>query len=78
MNTAIQRAELRSTALARAEYDASPAQLLLDSHDGSCYVYSGLPTSVFTDLLHAPSQGTFFNREIRDRYEHVRIAEPEN
>jgi hypothetical protein len=74
MNTAIHRAELRSSTLARAEYNANSAQLVLDFHDGSRYAYSGFPTSSFNELLHAPSQGTFFNREIRNRYPYVRIS----
>jgi hypothetical protein len=74
MNNAMQRVELRSRTLARAEYDPHSAQLVLDFQDGSRYVYSDFPTSSFTELLHASSQGAFFNREIRNRYPYARIA----
>ena len=67
------RAELQSTTLSRAEYNPDCAQLVLDFHDGSRYVYSGVPVPLFLDLLRAPSHGTFFNRQIRNRFPYVRI-----
>lgn len=74
MNAQTSPAQLRSSTLARAEYNANAAQLLLDFHDGSRYLYSGFPAPLFTELLHAASQGAFFNREIRNRYPYVRLA----
>ena len=75
MKPEIYRAELRSSTLARAEYDSVRAQLLLDFHDGSRYLYSGVQRPLFIDLVRAPSQGSFFNREIRTRFVYVRIAD---
>jgi hypothetical protein len=74
VNARWQRAQLQSTTLARAEYNPQAEQLVLHFHDGSRYVYSGVLSRLFTDLLLAPSQGTFFNREIRNRYPYARIT----
>ncbi len=35
---------------------------------GRIYVYRGVPRDLFDAFAAAPSKGTFFNREIRDRY----------
>jgi hypothetical protein len=78
MKPALHRVELQSTTLARAEYDAKGHQLVLDFRDGSRYRYSGVQAPIFVDLLRAPSQGAFFNREIRNRYPYVRISQSEN
>jgi hypothetical protein len=74
MSADTDRAELKSTTLAKAEYWARTAQLLLDFRDRSRYIYFGVPNHLFTALLQAPSHGAFFNREIRNRYAYVRIA----
>lgn len=68
------RMELASTTLASAEYSAPSAQLMLVFRNGSRYLYSGVPMPLFTALVEAPSHGTFFNRQIRDRFGHVRLA----
>lgn len=73
MKTEPHRAELNSATLTTAEYDFNLAQLVLDFQDGSRYLYSGVQSPVFADLLRASSQGTFFNRKIRSRYPYVRI-----
>jgi hypothetical protein len=68
------RAQLRSSALATAQYHAATAQLMLAFHDGSQYRYSGVPLQLFLNLLGAPSQGSFFNREIRAKFAYDRIS----
>ena len=65
---------LESTSLASAAYDRSCQQLRLDFRDGSCYAYLNVPPQIFHALRMAPSKGSFFNRSIRGRYRHLRIA----
>jgi hypothetical protein len=60
--------QLRSSTLATAEYDAASTQLTLAFHDGSRYRYSGVPGHLFLNLLGAPSQGRFFNQQIRAKF----------
>jgi hypothetical protein len=74
MTTQPLRAELHSTTLRTAEYDPQSAQLLLDFRDGSRYCYATVGMLTFLNLLQAPSPASFFNREIRNRYAHVRIS----
>ena len=66
--------QLRSSTLTTAEYHTATAQLTLAFRDGSRYRYSGVPLQLFLDLLGAPSQGRFFNREIRSKFAHGRIS----
>ena len=65
--------QLRSSALASAEYHAATAQLTIAFHNGSRYRYLGVPLQLFLDLLGAPSQGSFFNREIRTKFAYDQI-----
>jgi lysyl-tRNA synthetase class 2 len=78
MNGALQVADLQSSILARAQYNAARAWLLLEFRDGSRYCYSGVPDPLFTRLVQAPSKGAFFNHQIRNRYPYARIETGEN
>jgi hypothetical protein len=77
MTTATGRVRLDSTTLTAAAYDDSHARMELDFHDGTRYVYSGVPPNLYRDFLCAPSQGIFFNRHIRGRFPYTKRA-PEN
>jgi hypothetical protein len=65
---------LESTTLATAGYDEHRCALQLDFRDGARYQYSAVPPHLFHDLLAAPSKGSFFNRHIRGRFHHVKLA----
>jgi hypothetical protein len=69
------RVILDSTTLAAATYDGSRARMELDFRDGTRYVYSGIAPNLYRDLLCATSKGTFFNRHIRGRFPHVKMAQ---
>jgi hypothetical protein len=68
------RVRLESTTLATAGYDEHRCELQLDFRDGARYQYSAVPPHLFHDLLAAPSKGSFFNRHIRGRFHHVKLA----
>ena len=36
---------------------------------GTIYVYHGVPSEVYENLMSAPSKGSFLNREIKGIYE---------
>ncbi len=59
---------LNSSALARVAYDDRRQQLHVKFHDGSVYVYLGVTSTVYDELLNADSQGGYFNRRIRNVY----------
>jgi hypothetical protein len=71
--TTLVRISLDSTTLAAAAYDACSETLELDFHDGTRYVYSGVASGLYHDLLHAASKGFFFNRHIRDHFPYVKL-----
>jgi hypothetical protein len=68
------RVDLDSTTLAAAGYEQSEGRLQLDFRDGTCYEYSAVPPQLFHALLCAPSKGVFFNRHIRGRFRHIKVA----
>jgi hypothetical protein len=68
------RAVFSSEALAAAEYDAVRGILRVEFRDQSIYAYTGVPAPLYKDLLNASSKGAYFNRAIRGRFPHARVA----
>ena len=66
--------------LVAAGYDPDGQVLELVFANGRIYRYAPVPELVHRRLLRAPSAGSFFNAEIRDRYpsERVRAEEPDD
>jgi hypothetical protein len=59
-----------SSVIARVEYDADTAELLVWFHAaGGPYAYLDVPEDLYEALLAAPSIGGYFNRKVRERYE---------
>jgi hypothetical protein len=65
---------VESTALAVVVYDEARKLLQLEFRSRTVYRYFGVPARVQEDLLRAPSQGRYFNAEIRGRFRHVRVG----
>lgn len=58
-----------STAIQRAEYDASTAVLTLwFTGSGGPYDFYLVPRRIFDDLCRASSKGSYYNQHIRDHY----------
>ena len=68
------RVSLQSTTLASAGYDVGQRTLQLDFHDGSRYVYSGVTSDLYHELLTADSRGCFFNRHIRGHFPYAKVS----
>lgn len=49
-------------------YAPDTRELKVTFVSGRLYVYEDVPPEVAAAFREAPSKGTFFNREIRDRY----------
>ena len=61
---------LNSSAISRVAYDARAKRLMVTFRDSrETYVYLDVPHEVYDAFMSAPSQGRFFNAEIRDRFE---------
>jgi lysyl-tRNA synthetase class 2 len=65
--------ELDSSVVKAAEYDPESHTLEIEIKHGRLYRYEDVPEDVYTELLKAPSKGSFFNKEIRDQYKSTRI-----
>ena len=55
-------------------YDARSQILEIEFHSGAVYVYLGVAREVHQELIGAESKGQYFNSEIRDDYEFVRVG----
>jgi hypothetical protein len=67
------RVNLNSTLLNAATYQDQSALLELEFRSGAIYHYSGVPAQTYQQLLRAQSQGGFFNRHIRNHFNHAKI-----
>jgi lysyl-tRNA synthetase class 2 len=65
--------ELDSSVVKAAEYDPESHTLEIEIKNGRLYRYEDVPEDIYTELLNAPSKGSFFNKEIRDHYKTTRV-----
>jgi KTSC domain len=63
----------RPPPFASSRYDAAKRELQVTFVTGRRYVYDDVPLEAYEGLRTAPSKGTFFNREIRERYAYREI-----
>jgi hypothetical protein len=71
----IERVFVESTTLRSAGHDAHAAVLELQFRNGAVYQYFLVPQSVYRNLLASPSQGGYFNQNIRGRYPYQRVQD---
>lgn len=50
-------------------YDNDAQELHVRFLSGTTYIYHGVPSEVYENLMSAPSKGSFLNREIKRVYE---------
>lgn len=63
----------RSENIASAEYDSQTKVLVLEFRDGRTYQYSGVPQEVWMGFQNAPSKGSYFFRQIRNRFQDTEV-----
>jgi hypothetical protein len=64
-----------SSAVRDIDYDPSTETLWVTFvPTAKRYAYRPVPPDVYEDFIHAPSQGLFFNRLIRDQYDFVEVV----
>jgi hypothetical protein len=63
-----------STVIRNYRYDAARRALQVTFVTGRRHVYEGVPPDVFEAFRAAFAKGSFFNREVRDRYPYREIA----
>jgi hypothetical protein len=62
------RVAVESTILAWVEYSPERRLLKLGFHGGKVYDYFDVPLQTYAELLRAPSQGNYFNFNIRNHF----------
>jgi hypothetical protein len=55
-------------------YDQSAMKLRVSFKSGGSYIYHGVPSELYGDLVAAYSVGKFFAKYVRDQYETERIG----
>lgn len=58
-----------SSAIEKADYDEASMRLFLWFWEGGKYTFCRVPLRIWTGLLAARSQGTYYHEHIRDKYE---------
>ena len=68
------RAPVTSSNLRAVGYNPTSRVLEIEFNDGSVYRYSGVPESVYRDLMSAGSHGRYFAAFIKGCYPYRRIV----
>jgi len=69
----MRRQAVDSTTMRAVGYDQTKRVLEVEFQSGALYQYLDVPRVIFQKLLNAESKGRYFNHEIRDSYEAVRV-----
>jgi len=69
----MQRQAMESTTMRSAGYDQKDQILEVEFQSGMIYQYLDIPPAIYKEFLESVSKGRYFNSEIRDTYEFVRV-----
>lgn len=58
-----------SSAIAAVGYDPATKKMKIKFVQGHTYDFCGVPQRIFEGLLNTSSKGTYYNDNIRDRYQ---------
>jgi hypothetical protein len=70
----VRRRPVDSSSLASVGYSSTEQMLEVEFKHGAVYRYEEVPPDVFAALLKADSKGAFFNSDIKDSYDCVRVS----
>ena len=65
--------EIKSSNLARTEYDTETKKLLVEFNNGIKYEYDDVPHQLYTQFRITESQGKFFSSKIAKQYKYKKI-----
>jgi hypothetical protein len=66
--------DVASSAILTIRYRPKEHELFVTFVGGKTYAYEGVPQRIYDAFLAAPSHGTFFNENIRDRYRYRLVS----
>jgi hypothetical protein len=69
----MQRQAVESTTMQTVGYNQKSQVLEVEFQSGMIYQYLDVPPAIYKELLEAESKGRYFNGEIRDTYEFIRV-----
>ena len=65
--------EVDSSNIVKAEYDTITKKMIVEFKTGALYEYIDVPHSEYTKFRMAPSQGSFFAKEIAKKYRYKKV-----
>jgi len=68
----MERIPVDSSSIASIGYDMGQRVLEVEFEHGGVYQYAGVPPSVYTAFVNAPSKGRYFHRSVRGFYSYTR------
>jgi hypothetical protein len=66
--------EVQSSNIVRTEYDTQTKKLIVEFKHGGSYVYDEVPHQIYTQFRIAPSQGSFFSKNISKTFKHKKLG----
>ena len=72
-NYGVDMIEVSSSNVESIGYDENLQLLYIQFHNGSLYIYKGVPIMEFHGLLNASSVGSYLHRNIKNLYPYERI-----
>jgi len=70
----MQRTSVRSSTIRSIGYDASHQLLEVEFLSGSIYQYQGVPPSIHSAFMTAPSHGSYFTEHVRNGgYQYTKV-----
>jgi hypothetical protein len=71
----IEMKEVESSQIAKIGYDAESEELHIEFKKGGHYFYKSVPAEVYEEFSNAESIGSYFYRNIKGKYDHVKVQE---
>ncbi|HNX68227.1 MAG TPA: KTSC domain-containing protein [Candidatus Omnitrophota bacterium] len=65
---------VKSRDIALVGYDPSTATLEIVFRMGGVYRYHEVPESVYHSLMSAPSHGTYFQKNVKNKFAYVKVS----
>jgi len=69
----MERFPVESEALASVGYDIFRHILQIEFTSGDIYNYMEVPERIYEDLMNSDSHGAYFQANIRDQYDYIKI-----
>jgi hypothetical protein len=70
----VNRIPVTSTNIKSIGYDRKTATIEVEFQSGGIYQYDCFPEKYYYDFLNAPSKGTYFYENIKDKYKTYKIS----